>query len=225
MDVFQEIYEIMIYFYYLIMKTGFESDDSFSVNNCSDEGSSQIADWKSALIRNNDIEIDLEEGEKCENDLQKEFPYKISKKLSRAVVDLVYKSYKVYAKSTNLLYTKSILDLEEFESKPRNEELRLDLGQASQFVLDESRKFYKKKEVNEDSGLIATEQMKPLRFNTCNIINSNADRLNLNKEVEKARRIKISCQKIIFEYDNSDSENDIESTKNLQNHKANYIMN
>lgn len=202
------------------MKGEFESD-SVSINSCSDDLSSENNDWKSACVKKNDIDIDSVIGD---DELRDEFPYKISEKLSHAQVDSYYKPIKSLSKSTNILLTKSKIQFDNLNhsGSKMNEELKLELSDKSQFILDESKKFYRKKEESEITSIQEdlNIQMKPLRFNTCNVINSSMDRLNKKEENEQLKRIKISCQKIIFEYENSDSEDIDGSSTSLPSNEA-----
>lgn len=193
------------------MKGDIESD-SISVNSISDYLSSQNNDLKSAHNQTNEIDIDFIAEE---DKLLEGFSYKLSEKLSNAQVDSYFKPIKSIAKSTNTLCTTSKLQLDNLGSTQKNEELRLNLGKESHFILDESKRFYRKKEEADAQQNASMSQMKPVRFNTCNLINNNSgiDRFNKENEVEQSKHIKINCQKIIFEYENSDSEdNDCSST-------------
>lgn len=194
--------------------------DSASVNSCSDNISSQNNDCNCANAQINEISIDsfIEEDE-----LRDGFTYKISEKLSHAQVDSYYKPIKSFAKSTNSLFTKSKLQLDSLgNGSEKNEELKLNLGDSSQFILDESQKFYRKKDEKETSQVKQeSTQMKPVRFNTCNLINSSMDRLQ-KEDYKATKHIKISCQKIIFEYENSDSEEKEGSSTSLPSFDANY---
>ena len=117
---------------------------------------------------------------------------------------------KTYAKSTNALITNTRLQLDDSQIlSVREEQLNLELGKNSQFELDESNLFYRKKKTIE----VTESQMKPFRFNTCNVINSSGDHLCKENEFNISRRVTISCKKVIFEYEKSGSED--ESSTNM----------
>ena len=125
------------------------------------------------------------------------------KHFNQAKVDSIYKCN---SKSAHVLLTKSKIQLE--NCVQIEEEIRFNLPESSDFILDESEKFYRHKTQEEKE--LSEERIKALnkaqglsnafRSKTANFINS-----NLSKD-EKKKSIMFSTVKVIYEYSDDEIE-------------------
>ena len=124
------------------------------------------------VSKENDKEIKKEEenDEEEEKDQINESDLFHSGHFEKAKVDQFYKST---AKSSQILITKSKITLDDFVKI--EEEIRLNLDEQSDFILDESGKYYRRKlesEKKEVNNNVSERLAKALRSKTANNINT-----------------------------------------------------
>ena len=179
------------------MKVEIYGYDSLSVDSYVYDDISEVDDQTFAFTQNSDFISSLN------GDLSQfgNFNYKLSEKLSLAKVDSFYKSsnHKLYPKSTDAVVTKTRLEkMDSGEQTNWDEELKLDLDENSQYMLDESKLFYRRRKIQENSHIVEESDinMRPSRFKTSDAINSK----EYNSNYSESRRIKICCKKVIIEF-------------------------
>lgn len=129
--------------------------------------------------------------------------------------------YPRQAKSTQILITKSCFQLKNNIMK-YEEEIRLNLNSNSEFVYDSELNCFRRNEVPTDSSQTLLKEAelgerKNIKYNT--IVNKPTNYLDgIKSTILKStkERVKFSCTKVIYEFDDEDDEDD--KDENDENH-------
>lgn len=189
------------------------------------------------LINNIDLVDDDDKQEEDENNFEEELKKQaeevegvLKKKLSNHNVEKM----KTHSFQSTKVLKHNIFMLDD-DVKKIEEEIRFDLGNNSEYVLDDSEQYYIRKSLKEQQKA----GFKPVRFKTCGNINKNPlknlDSLNDNSDEDSdneekknininrqnvsppRKNVKFSVKKVIFEYPEGDNLPDILTKEDEEN--------